>query len=162
MQRTRNQRASHQQGFVRAADAGRWACSQKSRGSPVFRNFVGLIAGVLLHYLLTIAGSGLAWFLIVGRVDRAKIDYKDAVIRWMLWRTLALDPVVAVIAGACVAGLVRRSYWWLGGIATLPLFIYAVIRGADRIETGTFVVYTMLGFAAAFVVSRFKRTLVAA
>ncbi len=121
------------------------------------RNFIGLIVGVFLHYLLIIASSRLAWLLIVGNVDRTKIEYKDGVIRWMLWRTFAIDPAVAVVVGAFVAFLVGRSYWWLGGIATLPLLIYVCIRGADRIEIGSSVVYMTLAFGAAFVVSRFKR-----
>jgi len=83
--------------------------------------------------------------------------YKDAVISWMLWRTFAIDPVVALIVGVVVAILVRRSYWWLGGVATLPLFIYGLVRGADRIEIGSFVVYMLLASACAFAVSRFKR-----
>jgi hypothetical protein len=120
----------------------------------VFRNFIGLIAGVLLHYPLIVASSRLAWLLIVGNVDR---NYKDAVIRWMLWRTFAIDPAVAVVVGAFVALLVGRSYWWLRGIATLPLLIYVCIREADKIEIGSSVVYTMLAFSAAFVVSRCKR-----
>jgi len=91
-------------------------------------------------------------------VDRTKIEYKDGVIRWMLWRTFAIDPAVAVVVGAFVACLVRRSYWWLGGVATLPLFIYVCIRGADRIEIGASVVYTILAFGSALLVSRFKRT----
>ena len=120
----------------------------------VLRNFIGLIAGVLLHYLLLISSSRLAWFLIV---ERRKMVYKDAVINWMLWRTFAIDPVVAVVVGVVVAILVRRSYWWLGGVATLPLFIYGLVRGADRIEIGSLVVYMLLAFAGAFAVSRFKR-----
>ena len=120
----------------------------------MLRNFIGLIAGVLLHYLLLISSSRLAWFLIV---ERRKMVYKDAVISWMLWRTFAIDPVVALIVGVVVAILVRRSYWWLGGVATLPLFIYGLVRGADRIEIGSFVVYMLLASACAFAVSRFKR-----
>ena len=127
----------------------------------MLRNFIRLIAGVLLHYLLLIASTRLAWLLIVGNVDRAKIEYKDSVIRWMLWRTFAIDPTVAVVVGAFVAFLVGRSYWWLGGVATLPLLIYVCIRGADWIEIGSSVVYMILAFGAAFVVSRFKRTRVA-
>ncbi len=122
----------------------------------MLRNFIGLIAGVLLHYLLIIASSRLAWLLIVG--NRTKIEYKDGVIRWMLWRTFAIDPAVAVVVGAFVAFLVGRSYWWVGGIATLPLLMYVCIRGADRIEIGSSVVYMILAFGAAFVVSRFRRT----
>jgi hypothetical protein len=120
----------------------------------VLRNFIGLIAGVLLHYLLLISSSRLAWFLIV---ERRKMVYKDAVITWMLWRTFAIDPIVAVIVGVVVAIVVRPSYWWLGGVATLPLFIYGLVRGADRIEIGSLVVYMLLAFAGAFAVSRFKR-----
>lgn len=74
---------------------------------------------------------------------------------------MAIDPVVAVVVGAFVACLVRRSYWWLGGIAVLPLLIYGDIRAADRIEVGASVVYVALAFAAAFVVSCFKRTRIA-
>jgi hypothetical protein len=124
----------------------------------VLRDFFGLIAGVLLHYLLIIAGSRLAWLLIVGGSDPAKIEYKEGVIRWMLWRTLAIDPAVAVVVGVFVAFVVRRSHWWFGGVATSPLLIYLWIRGADRIEIGSCVVYMVLAFGAAFVVSRFKRT----
>ena len=124
----------------------------------MLRKFIAVIAGVLLHYVLIIAGSRLAWLLIVGNLDRTKIEYKDGVIRWELWRTLAIDPAVAVVAGAFVAFLVGRSYWWLGGIATLPLLVYVCIRGTDRIEIGSSVVYMILAFGAAFVVSRFKRT----
>jgi preprotein translocase subunit Sec61beta len=123
----------------------------------MLRNFIGLIAGVLLHYLLLIACSRLAWLLIVGNVDRTHIEYKDGVIRWMLWRTFAIDPAVAVVVGVFVACVVRRSYWWLGGIAVLPLLIYGDIRADDRIEIGTSVVYVAFAFAAAFVVSRFKQ-----
>jgi hypothetical protein len=124
----------------------------------VLRNCIGLIAGVLLHYPLIIANSRLAWLLIVGDVDSTKINYKDAVIRWMLWRTFATDPAVAVVVGVLVAFLVRRSYWWLGGIATLPLLVYVCIRDADRIEIGSSVVYMILAFGAAFVVSLIRRT----
>jgi len=124
----------------------------------VLRNFIGLIAGVLLHYALIIAGSRLAWLLIVGDVDSSKINYKDAVIRWMLWRMFAIDPAVAVLVGALVAFIVARSYWWLGGIATLPLLIYVCTRDADRIEIGSSAVYMILAFGAAFVVSRIRRT----
>jgi hypothetical protein len=121
----------------------------------VLRNFIALIAGVLLHYLLIIASSRLAWFLIVGNVDRTKAAYKDALINWMLWRTLAIDPAVAVVVGACVAFVARREYWWLGGIATLPLLVYVYVRGGDDI--GPSVVYMVLAFVAAFLVSRFRR-----
>jgi len=124
----------------------------------VFRNFIGLIAGVLLHYPLIVASSRLAWLLIVGKLDLTKINYNDAVFRWMLWRTFAIDPAVAVVVGAFVAFLAGRSYWC--SVASQPwrLLIYVCIREADRIEIGSSVAYTILAFGAAFVVSRFKRT----
>jgi len=120
----------------------------------VLRNFIGLIAGVLLHYLLLISSSRLAWLLIV---ERRHMVYKDAVINWMLWRTFAIDPAVAVVVGGSVAFIVRRAQWWLGGIATLPLLIYVSVRADDRIEIGSSVVYMILALGAAYLVSRFKR-----
>jgi hypothetical protein len=121
----------------------------------VLRNFIGLIAGVLLHYLLLISSSRLAWLLIV---ERRNMVYKDAVINWMLWRTFAIDPAVAVVVGGSVAFIVSRAQWWLGGVATLPLLIYVSVRADDRIEIGSSVVYMILALGAAYLVSRFKRT----
>ena len=123
----------------------------------MIRNFLGLTAGVLLHYLLIIASSRLAWLLIVGNGSPTKIEYKDGVIRWMLWRTFAIDPAGAVVVGAFVACLLRRPYWWVGGVSTLPLFIYAFVRDPDRIEIGSSVVCAILAFVSALAVSRFKR-----
>jgi hypothetical protein len=120
----------------------------------VLRNFIGLIAGVLLHYLLLISSFRLAWLLIV---ERRNMVYKDAVINWMLWRTFAIDPAVAVVVGGSVAFIVRRAQWWLGGVATLPLLIYVSVRADDRIEIGSSVVYLILALGAAYLVSRFKR-----
>ena len=125
------------------------------------RNFIGLVAGVVLHYILLIASSRLAWFLIVGNVDRNTAGYKSAVVNWMLWRTFAVDPAVAVVVAASVASVVRRSYWWVGGVATLPLLVYVSVHTADRIEIGSCVVYMMLAFGAALAVWRFKRPVAA-
>jgi hypothetical protein len=124
----------------------------------VLRDFIALISGVLVHYLLLIASSRLAWFLIVGNVDRATAGYKGALVNWMLWRTFAIDPMVAVLVGGFVAFVARRSQWWLGGIATLPLLLYVSVHSADRIEIGSSVVYMVLAFGAAFVVWRFRRS----
>ena len=83
--------------------------------------------------------------------------------RVMLWLTFVIDPAVAIFVGALFAFIARRSAWWLGGVAVLPLFIflqlfiYGDIRTADRIEIGSSVVYVALAFTAAFAVSRFKR-----
>jgi hypothetical protein len=123
----------------------------------VLRNFIGLIAGVLLHYLLLIACSHLAWLLIVGK-NSTGIAYKVAVVSWMLWRAFAIDPAVAVAVGTFVAGVVRRAYWWLGGVATLPLLIYVCVRDTNQFEIGSSVVYMIFAFVAALAVSRFKKT----
>ena len=122
----------------------------------MLRNFIALITGVVLHYLLIIGSSRLAWLLIVGNVDRTTAGYKSALVNWMLWRTLAIDPAVAVVVGAYVAFVARRAYWWLGGIATLLLLAYVYIRGGDDI--GPSVVYMILAFGGAFLISRFRRT----
>ena len=122
----------------------------------MLRNFIALITGIVLHYLLIITSSRLAWLLIVGNVDRTTAGYKSALVNWMLWRTLAIDPANAVVVGACVAFVARRAYWWLGGIATLPLLVYVYIRGGDDI--GPSVVYMVLAFGGAFLISRFRQT----
>ena len=121
----------------------------------MFRNSIAVAAGVLLSLALSFAGSRLAWLLIVGNVDHS--ENKDAIVRWMLWQTFAVGPGVAIIVGAFVASIVRRSDWWLGGVAVLPLFIYGFIRGARGMEIVLSVAYFGLAFAAAFGVSRFKR-----
>lgn len=123
----------------------------------MLRNAVSVFAGVLLHYLLILASSRLAWHLIVSDIDSTTIGYKEGVVEWMLWRTLAIDPAAAVVVAVFVACVVQRSYWWLGGIATIPVIIYVCCSGVDRIEIGASAVYLILAFVAAFVVSRFKR-----
>jgi len=125
----------------------------------MLRNSIAVVAGVFLSFTLNVAGSRLAWLLIIGNVDRS--DNKDAIVRVMLWQTFFVVPAVSVVVGAVVASIVARSGWWLGGVATLPLFIYGFIRGAHGLETVLSVVYVGLAFAAAFVVSRFKRPLAA-
>jgi len=124
----------------------------------MLRNFIGFVAGVLLSYVLIIAGARLGWLLIVGNVDST--DNKDAIVSVMLWNTLSVVPV-SVVVGAVVASIVARAGWWVGGVAVLPLIIHGLIRGADRVEIVFYVVSVALAFAAAFIVSRFKRTLTA-
>ena len=128
----------------------------------MIRDSIGVVAGVLLSIPLRIAASRLTRLLIIGNVDYS--ENKDAIVRLMLWLTFVVDPAVAIVVGAFVGFIARRSAWWLGGVAVLPLFIflqlfiYGDIRTADRIEIGSSVVYVALAFAAAFAVSRFKRT----
>lgn len=122
----------------------------------MLRNSIGFVAGVLLSYVLIIGGARLAWLLIVGNVDST--DNKDAIVSIMLWQTLVVVPAVSVIVGGFVASIVTRSGWWLGGLATLPLFIHGFVSGVRSRELLLFAVYMGLAFATAFVVSRFKRT----
>ena len=124
----------------------------------MLRNFIGFVGGVLLSYLLFISGARLGWLLIVGNVDST--DNKDAIVSVMLWNTLSVVPVSVVVA-VVVASIVARAGWWVGGVAVLPLIIHGFIRGADLVEILFYVVSVGLAFAAAFVVSRFKRTLTA-
>ena len=124
----------------------------------MLRNFIGFVAGVLLSYVLVISGARLGWLLIVGNVDST--DNKDAIVSVMLWNTLSVVPVSVVVA-VVVASIVARAEWWAGGVAVLPLIIHGFIRGAGRVEILFYVVSVGLAFAAALVVSRFKRTLTA-
>jgi hypothetical protein len=121
----------------------------------MLRNSIAVVAGVLLSFALSFAGSRLAWLLIIGNVDYS--ENKDAIVRWMLWLTFGVGPGVAIIVGAFVGFVVRRSGWWFGGVAVVPIFIYGFIRGARGVEIVLSVVYVGLAFVAAFVVSRFKR-----
>ena len=118
-----------------------------------------MVAGVLLSFALSVAGARLTWRLIIGNVGES--ENKHAIVNWMLANTFAVAPAVSIIVGGFVGFVVARSSWWLGGLAVLPLFIYGVIRGADRIESVLSVLYVALASAAAFVVSRFKRPLAA-
>ena len=99
----------------------------------------------------------MAWIAIVGNVDRS--ENKHAIIRWLLWNMFAVAPAIAVFVGALVASIVRRSGWWLGGMAMLPLCIYELIGGPHAPDIVMSVAYIALAFTGAFVVSRFKRSL---
>ena len=116
------------------------------------RNLIALILGVLLSFLLPIAGARLAWILIVGNVDYS--ENKDALVRLMLVQRLGIAPAVSVVVSGFVAAIARRSGWWLGVIAVSPLILYGLIRGARALEIVFSVAYVLLAFATAFVVSR--------
>ena len=124
----------------------------------MLRNFIGFVSGVLLSYVLFIGGARLGWLLIVDNVDRT--SDKDDLVSVMLWNTFCV-PAVSVLVGGIVALIVARSGWWVGGVAVLPLIIYGLIRGAERPEIFFSVVSVILAFAAAFIVSRFKRRRIA-
>jgi hypothetical protein len=76
----------------------------------------------------------------------------------MIWQTAAVGPAVAVVVGAFVGIVVRRSAWWLDGVAVMPLFLYGFSRGAAPIEIVVSLVCITLALVAAFVVSRLKRS----
>jgi hypothetical protein len=123
--------------------------------SSVLRNSIAVVTGVVLNTVLNVAGSRLAWLLIIGNVGSS--ENKDAIVRCMLWQTFFVVPVVSVVVGGVVASIVARSAWWLGGIAALPLFIYGFIQGAHGLQIVLSAIYIGMAFAAAYVVSRFKR-----
>jgi hypothetical protein len=122
----------------------------------MLRNLIAISVGVVLSIALSLAGYRLVWLLIVGNVEHSA--NKDAIVRVMLWNMFVVVPAISVVVGGIVASIVRRSGWWLGGVAILPLFIYGFIRGAHGLEIVLSIVYMGLAFAAAFVVSRFKRS----
>ena len=83
----------------------------------MIRNSTGVVAGVLLSFVLSVVGARLTWLLIIGNVDRS--ENKDAIVNWMLANTFVVGPAVAIIVGAFVGFIAQRSAWWLGGVAGL-------------------------------------------
>jgi hypothetical protein len=125
----------------------------------MLRDFIAVVAGIILSLALTFIGARLTWLLIVGNVNVS--EDKDAIVRVFLWQVFLVAPAVSLITGSVVASIVRRPQWWLGGIAILPLYIYGFIGRAHSVEREIFsvVMYIGIAFASAFVVSRFKRLL---
>jgi hypothetical protein len=123
--------------------------------SSMLRNSIAFVGGAFLSFALNIAGARLAWLLIIGNVDRS--ENKDALVRLQLWQALFVVPAISVVIGSVVASIVPRSFWWLGGVATMPIFIYGFSRSAHVLEIVLSVVYIGLAFAAAYIISRFKR-----
>ena len=120
----------------------------------MLKNSIAVVAGVVLSAVLNVAGSRLVWLLIVGNVESS--EDKDAIVRVMLWQSLFVVPLSSVVVGGVVAAIVARSAWWLGGVATLPLFVYGFRQGAHGVQIVLSVIYVGLAFAAAYGVSRFK------
>jgi len=122
----------------------------------MLRNLIALVAGVLISFLLTVAGAKLTFLLVVGNVDYTQ--NKDAIVTLMLLHQLVIIPGVSIAVGGLVAAITLHSFWWLGGIAVLPLFIYGFVRNGSYLRIGSLLVYVLLAFIAAFVVSRLRRT----
>ena len=118
------------------------------------RNLIAVTAGVILSFVVSLAGSRLAWLWIIGNVDQSA--NKDAIVRLMILQTFGVVPAVAIIVGAFVAFIVQRALWWLGGISILPLLLYRSVAGAAANEVGLSLGYAVLAFAAAFLASRLK------
>ena len=159
LERTRHERASLLSNLGEPLKRSVGHARISSKHSPMLRNSIAVVTGVLLSFALSVAGSRLAWLAIVGNVERS--ENKNAIVGWMIWQVVAVGPAVAVVVGAFVAIVVRRSVWWLGGVALMPLFVYGVSRGAAVIEVLLSLVYIAFAFVAAFVISRFKRSRVA-
>src|SRR6185295_2764842 len=121
----------------------------------MLKNSVAIVSGVILSVVLNVAGSRLVWLLITGNVESS--ENKHAIVRAMLWQSLFVVPISSVVVGGVVAAIVARSAWWLGGIATVPLFVYGFRQGAHGVQIVLSVIYIGLAFAAAYGVSRFKR-----
>ena len=124
----------------------------------MLRNFIGLVAGVLLSYMLIFAGWRVEWLLLVGNADRT--NNAGTMITLGIMLTAIVAPAVSLVVGAVVASIVVRPFWWVGGAAIVPLIIHGLIRtGAYRPEIIFSVVCAVLAFTAAFVVSRLKSRL---
>lgn len=120
----------------------------------MLRNLIALITGVLLSFLLTVLGGRLAFLIVVGNAEYT--ENKDSIVTLMLIHHLVLFPALSVVVGGAVAGITRRSSWWLGGVAVLPLLVYAFILNGGYRQVVPFIIYLGLAFIAAFVTSRFK------
>lgn len=119
------------------------------------RNFIAVVFGVILSVVLNVAGSRLVWLLITGNLESG--ENKDAIVRAMLWQALCVVPLTSIVVGGVVASIVARSAWWLGGITSVPLFVYGFRQGAHGVQIVLSVIYVGLAFAAAYGVSRSKR-----
>ena len=120
----------------------------------MLRNLIVCVVGVILSFVLVFGETYVAWLFFVGSGPSTN---KAGLERFMLLQAFVLIPAAAIIASASVAALVSRSYWWLGGICLLPIFVYAYVRGEARQELVLSVIYLFLATGIAFMISRFKR-----
>ena len=87
----------------------------------MLRNLLVVLTGALLSYVFALAGSRLAWLLIIGNVENS--DNKGALVRLMIVQTFVVIPGIAIMVGVFVGVLVQRSRWWLGGVTFLPFTV---------------------------------------
>jgi hypothetical protein len=121
----------------------------------MLRNLIISVIGAILGFVLVFGGSYAAWVFFVGSGPSTN---KAGLERFMVMQAFVIIPAAAIITAVFVASLVSRSYWWLGGVSLLPLFVYGYIRGEARAEVVLSILYLLLATGAAFIVSRFKRT----
>ena len=117
------------------------------------RNLIVVALGALLSFALAFGGWRLA--LIVGSSSTAAP--MDAAVSVAAVWAYAVAPLVFIVGAGAVASMVSRSLWWLGGVTLLPLLIYGLTRPGAIAFLPLMVGYIALAFAAAFLVSRFKR-----
>jgi len=120
----------------------------------MLRTLIICFVGVILSLVLVFGGTYVAWLFLVGSGPSTN---KAGLERFMVVQAFVLIPAAAMIVAAFVASLVSRSYWWLGGICLLPIFVYPYVRGEARQELVLSVIYLFLATGIAFIVSRFKR-----
>jgi hypothetical protein len=124
----------------------------------MLRNCIAIVAGALLLFALSFAGTDLMGFLVLRNVGN--LTDQQVLMRLTLLETLVVGPSVAVIVGASFASLVERRFWWLAGVVFVPGLIYGVLTNIHDIGALEIVLFTgniALACFAAFVISRFKQ-----
>lgn len=126
--------------------------------SLMLRNCIAIVAGALLYFVLSFAGTELMGFLVLRNVG--SLTDQQVLMRLTLWETFVVWPTVAVIVGAFFASLVQRRFWWLAGVLFIPVLIYGLVINFHDVSALEIILFTgqvILGCLAAFVFSRFKR-----
>ena len=124
----------------------------------MLRNCIATVVGALLYFVLSFVGTELMGFLVLRNVG--SLTDQQVLMRLTLWETLVVGPGVAVIVGASFASLVQRRFWWLAGVAFVPVLIYGLvtnIHDVGALEIILFAGHVTLACFAAFVISRFKQ-----
>jgi hypothetical protein len=121
----------------------------------VTKDIGALVIGVLVSFVIALAGSALLWLFLIGRTRTS--SNKDALVNLMILQALVVNPLMSILVGVFVAWFAQRAAWWLAGLSLLPLLIYGVLRAESRpAEILLSIVYLLLGLASAFGASRLK------